>query len=92
MARYCSPFAPLEVAVLIAVTPDGTPVLLFPLLALSLEEPDLSSSLFSCVPSTPPSTAPIIINAKTAKPIHSHFFRRLLSGRELYPRGDPALA
>lgn len=75
------------------VTPDGTPVFPFvplPLFELPLLEFESPSSLFNCVPSTPPRTAPMMINSKIGRPIQSHLLR--FFGLELYPRDEPPLA
>jgi len=91
MARMRPPLAPVWVFVDTSDTPDGTPVLAgWPLFELPLPELVLLSSLLSCVPNTPPSTAPMTINRRIGRPIHSHLLRFFLGAS--YPLGEEAEA
>lgn len=83
-ARYCSPFAPVLVAAVLALdTPLGRAVLAFdaPVVAEDeSEEVELSLlSLDAREPRTPPKTAARIIQMRsTGRPIHSHLLRFFL--------------
>jgi hypothetical protein len=83
-AKYLLGAVFVACAVLMLDTPEGTTTPSCVLLP-SLDAPDellllllLPLFLFSCVPNTPPSTAPTTIKARRPRPIQSHLERFFL--------------